>query len=201
MADEKQKEQTMPSRREERGISPFDERSFSSSSTMLQRFRDEMDRVFESFFTGPSFGRWSMAPFERFGRMIPAVDVWEEDQNVMVRADIPGADPNNIEIYTTEDSLVIRAETKHEEERKEKGYYRSERRYGSFERTIDLPSEVQPEQAKATFKHGVLEVTMPKSRRALERMKKVPVESEEEQMTGSKGGLAKSAPSSKSGKK
>ena len=141
-----------------------------------------------SEFEFPALAPRFMMPFEPMRTMMPAVDVWETDQDVMVRVDLPGVDPNDVEIYTTEDSLRIRAESKREEERRERGYYRAERRYGRFERMIDLPAQVKPDQAKATFRHGMLEVKLPKTEQAKERMKKVPVEVEEEQMAGAKGG-------------
>lgn len=176
--------QKLPVRREERGISPFEESFLESPFQMMRRFRDEMDRMFSEF----GFPSLATSPFERIRSMIPAVDVWETDQDVKVRADLPGVEPENLEIYTTDDSLSIRAESKKEEESKERGFYRAERRYGRFERTIDLPVNVKPDQAKAAFKNGVLEITLPKTEKAKERMKRIPVETEEEQMTGSKSG-------------
>lgn len=187
-----QEGQQMPARREERGISRAGEPGMESPIAMVRRFHDEMDRMFDAMFSG--FGlpmtrrRETMVPFELMQVSLPTVDVWETDQDVMIRADLPGVEPENIEIYTTEDSVRIRGEIKQEQERTERGFYRAERRYGRFERVIDLPSEVKPGEAKATFRHGVLEVRLPKTEQARERMKKVPVEVEEEQMAGAKGG-------------
>ncbi|MEN6520867.1 MAG: Hsp20/alpha crystallin family protein [Armatimonadota bacterium] len=188
MAEEKrsthEEGQKLPVRSEERGIRPSEESFFESPFQLMRKFRDEMDRMFSEF----GFPSMMVSPFERIRSMIPAVDVWETDQDVKVRADLPGIEPENLEIYTTDDSLSIRAESKKEEEARERGYYRAERRYGRFERTIDLPANVKPDQAKAAFKNGVLEITLPKTEQAKERMKRIPVETEEEQMTGTKGG-------------
>lgn len=187
---QQQEGQALPVRREERAISRPEE-WMESPISMIRRFHDEMDRMFESMFTGfgfPMMRPFMAAPSERIRATAPAVDVWETDEDVIVCADLPGVDPKNIEIYTTEDSLRMRAESRREEEQREKGFYRAERRYGRFERLIDLPASVKPGEAKATFKHGVLEVTLPKSEQAKERMKKVTVEAEEEQLAGVKGG-------------
>jgi len=179
--------QVLPVRREERAIRPFEEWGLESPFSLMHRIRDDIDRMFSEF-GFPSMRPGGMRLLEPLRLTVPAVDVWETDTDVMVRADLPGVDPNNIEIYTTQDSLRISAESRREEEQKEKGYYRAERRYGKFERTIDLPTEVKPGEAKALFKNGVLEVKLPKTEEARERMKKVPIEVQEEEMAGAKGG-------------
>lgn len=180
--------QNLPIRRQERALSPFEPGVFESPFRAIQRLHNEIDRMF----SGYGFPAWrtpETAPFESLMTQLPAMDVWETDQDVIVRADIPGVDPDNIEIYTTEDSLRIQAEITKEEEKTERGYYRAERRYGRFERLIDLPAEVKPQNAKATFNNGVLEVRLPKTQQAKERMKKVPVEvQQKQQMAGTKGG-------------
>ena len=101
--------------------------------------------------------------------MTPAVDVWETDDEIKVRADLPGVDPNQIEIETTEDSLRISAETAKKKNEEKKVYYRAERHFGRFERMIDLPVEIKPEHAKANFRRGVWRLhcrrlNMPKKR-------------------------------------
>lgn len=179
----------LPVRREERGLMPFDEWGIESPVRMMRRIRDDIERMFSEFGL-PMFARGAMLPSEHWEMVSPSVDVWQTDSDVFVRVDIPGVDPDNVEIYTTENSLRISAESRHEEERRERGYVRSERRYGRFERSIELPSEVQADQAKASYKHGVLEIRLPKTEQAKSRMKKVPVEVEEEQPSGMKGGTS-----------
>jgi len=97
-------------------------------------------------------------------------------------------DPQNVEIYTSGDSIRIRAELKEEDTKEERNFYRAERRYGVFEREFSLPPGVRYEDAKATFRHGVLDIVLPKSEEAKHKMKKVPVEVTEEEMAGTKGG-------------
>ncbi|MGO0122095.1 Hsp20/alpha crystallin family protein [Desulfothermobacter acidiphilus] len=93
----------------------------------------------------------------------PAVDVLEEGNNIVLRADLPGVSKENVRILVSSDEVTITGEVRREEEVKEKNYYRSERAYGSFSRTIPLPVPVEREKAKATFKDGVLEIVIPKA--------------------------------------
>lgn len=178
---------SLPVRREEGRIRPFEEWTFESPFGIMRRIRDEIDRMFSDF-GFPTFSVPTITSLERTGVTYPAIDVWETDQDVMVRADLPGVNPDDVQIYTTDDTLRISAESRHEEERSERGYYRTERRYGQIERVIDLPTNIKPGDAKATFKHGVLEVTLPKTEQAKEHMRRIPVQVEQEQVSGAKGG-------------
>ena len=96
----------------------------------------------------------------------PAVDVTEEGEELVVKADLPGVDPDDIDLRITEDTLGISAETKYEEEKREKGFYLAERRYGSFQRVIPLPASVKSDDVTARFDNGVLEVRLPKAKEA-----------------------------------
>ena len=138
----------------------------------------EIDRVFDDFrrlWPWPRlFGaeRW---PAELQLRL-PAVDVYEEGDEVVVKAEIPGMSKEDIQVNLSDSVLTITGEKKKEEEIKEHDYHRSERSFGSFSRTIQLPSEVKTDQAKATFKDGVLEVRLPKTEAAKQKTIKVKVE-------------------------
>ena len=118
MAEERRQRQeegqNLPVRREERGIKPFEEWGIESPFRMMRRIRDDIDRMFSEF-GFPTLGRAAIMPLERLQTMAPAIDVWETDSDVMVRADLPGVDPDNIQIYTTEDSLRISGEIRKEE--------------------------------------------------------------------------------------
>jgi HSP20 family protein len=107
----------------------------------------------------------------------PAVDIYEEGNQWVVKADIPGVEPDDIELQVTDDGLKIAAETGSEQETQDRGYYRSERRFGSFRRFIPLPAEVDPEQVNANFRNGVLEVRLPKSESSSRR---IPIQASEE---------------------
>lgn len=117
--------------------------------------------------------RWWPAEVEM---QVPAVDVYEKDDEVVVKAEIPGLSKDQIEVNLTDSTLTVKGEKKKEEEVKEHDYYRSERSFGSFSRTIMLPAEVRADGAKATFNDGVLEVHVPKTEAAKRKAVKVKVD-------------------------
>jgi HSP20 family protein len=185
MAEEKQ----MQVRKEERQPAPI-EQHWESPLTMMRRMREDIDRMFETF----GFGSM-LAPWERmFGApamaetWAPACDVWETDSDIKVRCDLPGVDPTDIEIHTTHDLLRIHAEMKHEEEEEQRGVHRAERRYGTFHREFSLPENVKSDQVKAVFRHGTVEITMPKTEESRQKMRKVQLETAEQDTAGSKAG-------------
>jgi HSP20 family protein len=101
----------------------------------------------------------------------PAVEMFETNTEVIVRAELPNIDPKKIEITVTEDLFTLRGETKYEEEQKDRNYYVRELLYGKFTRTLRLPTAVKGTEAKAVYKDGVLEVKIPKA----EHVKPIPV--------------------------
>src|SRR5213594_372948 len=143
--------------------------------TMMRRFADEMDRMFEDF-GFRSMQRWGGSwGIERFS---PQVDIFERDGKLVLRADLPGMTKDDVKVEVTEDAVVIEGERKHEHEEKEEGVYRSERSYGRFHREIPLPEGVDTDSATANFKNGVLEVTLDASQAARNR-KRLEIQSEE----------------------
>ena len=137
--------------------------------TGLRRMREDMDRMFDSF--APSM----MVPWAAEGTM-PAIDVFERGNGIVVKAELPGLKKEDIEITATEDSISLRGEFKREEEVREEGFLRRERRIGKFFRTIPMQFAIKPDEVKATFKDGVLEITAPKSEQAKTNEKRVPIE-------------------------
>jgi HSP20 family protein len=143
----------------------------ANSRRMLQRFADEMDRVFDDFGVGrawlaPRLGRgWLRSPSRdiepEWGAFGPDVDVFQRGNELVVRADLPGLKKDDVTVDVTEDSVSIQGERRREHEEERKGVYRAERSYGSFSRVIPLPEGTITDQAKATFENGVLEITMP----------------------------------------
>jgi HSP20 family protein len=130
---------------------------------------------FDDFFRG-GFG---LEPVERrLGAFTPSVDVSEDDKQVKVTAELPGMDEKDIDVSLSKDSLTIKGEKKEEKEEKKKDYYRMERSYGSFSRTIALPVEVDTDKVRAEFRKGILTVTMPKTSKAIEETKKISVKAE-----------------------
>ena len=126
----------------------------------LQRMADEMDRLFDDF----GFGRRAAEPFWRergAGMWAPEVDVFHKNNELTIRVDLPGLKQEDVSVDVSDNEVCIHGERKHEREEEREGYYRSERSYGSFNRVIPLPDGAITEQAKANFKDGVLEITMP----------------------------------------
>jgi HSP20 family protein len=138
-------------------------RPWSSSDSpfrALRRMADEMDRMFDDF----GFGRRWMRPLWRqtgAEMWAPEVEVFQKNNEVTIRADLPGLTREDVSVDITDGSVTIQGERKHEHEEEREGYYRSERSYGSFCRVIPLPEGTITEQAKASFKDGVLEITVP----------------------------------------
>jgi HSP20 family protein len=140
---------------------------------------EEMDRYFNhmmSDFIGRGWLRpmgWErpwLSGFESLADFrAPRVDVINRDDDVLVRAEIPGVDKNDLEVSVSEDSVTIKGETKREEKESKGDYFRSEISRGSFARTVGLPSFVNADEAKASFKDGVLELTLPKVEKAKRR--------------------------------
>lgn len=146
--------------------------------------RREIDRLFDDFFRGfplPGFGR-SLVDFDPFRRFesafsvsVPHVDVTETDKHFEVTAELPGMDEKDIEVTLSDGRLTLKGEKKAEKEDKKKDYYLTERRFGSFNRSFRLPENVNESKIKATFKKGVLTITLPKKAKARTEGKKISI--------------------------
>ncbi len=106
----------------------------------------------------------------------PSMDVFEEGEDIVVKAELPGIKKEDIDIRLTDGMITISGEKKKEDEIKRKDYYKWERSYGSFCRSFELPAEVEKDKVKSTFKDGVLEIRMPKSKEAIQKEVKIKVE-------------------------
>ncbi|HYA13460.1 MAG TPA: Hsp20/alpha crystallin family protein [Syntrophales bacterium] len=131
------------------------------------------DDFFRRAFTPISFPRLRVTATED---IMPDVDMFEDGGDIVVKAELPGIKKEDLEVTLTDDAITISGEKKKEEEIKKKDYYKWERSYGSFYRTLSLPAEVQADKVKSTFKDGVLEIRMPKSEKAKSKEVKVKVE-------------------------
>jgi len=108
----------------------------------------------------------------------PAVDISEKNGQYELTAELPGLDPENVEVKLAHGRLTIKGEKKEEKQEEKEGYYLSERRFGSFQRSFSIPDGVDVDQVAASFKHGVLTVTMPKMPEAQQKERKITVQSQ-----------------------
>ena len=125
-------------------------------------------RLFEDFLSDIGEMPELAGPFGR-GRFAPPLDVSEDDENIYIKADLPGMDTDDVEITVDRGVLTLRGEKEHTEEKEERDYRRVERSYGRFERSVRLPNYANPDDADATFSDGVLNVTVPKTETAQAR--------------------------------
>src|SRR5262245_15001317 len=144
-------------------------------SSPIAEFRSEVNRLFDSFLREP-FGALSES-VASWGRWSPALDVSESDTEVTVRAEVPGIDPKDLDITVTADRLTVSGEKKETIEKRDRDVSHRESRYGSFSRTVPLPTSVDPQHVTAEYSHGVLKVTLKKTPSA--KAKKIQVKSSE----------------------
>lgn len=146
----------------------------------FERMADYFDRMREDIMRRPFPELWQ--PLKRLrasgfpGFSTPAVDLFEDKDNVVVKAEMPGLEKKDVEVKLTDSRLTIRGEKKKEEEVKEEDYSYSERSYGAFARVLQLPCQVKGDKVKASFKNGVLEVKLPKSEEAKDRSVNVKID-------------------------
>ncbi len=120
--------------------------------------RDRMDRLFEDSLNRFRGGEDDMT----HSTWSPAVDIYETTENIIIKAEIPGVNKKDISVEVKNDSLYLKGDRKFEKELKEENYHRMERSYGSFSRVFSLPTSVEQDKIKANFKHGVLQISIPK---------------------------------------
>jgi len=129
---------------------------FRKGANPLAKLHNEMDDLFDGFFRGLD------RPFAGY-KAWPALDVAEQDDAIVVRAEVPGCKPEEIDISVYGNTLTISGEKKETKEDKHKGYYHMETTYGSFRRDVNLPTDVDNSKVEATCKDGVLSITLPKA--------------------------------------
>jgi HSP20 family protein len=136
-----------------------------------------MDRMMDDFF-GRSMRPWWPARWLRGDGEItaPVVDVYEEKDEVVVKAELPGLDKKDIEVNISDSELILKGEKKKEEKIDEENYYKCERSYGAFLRSVELPTDVQADKVKASFKNGILEIRLPKTEEAKTKEIKVKID-------------------------
>jgi HSP20 family protein len=138
---------------------------FANPFSLMRRLTDEMDRAFHT--------SWGLG--REMGSFWPAMEVKERDGNLVVCADLPGLNKDDVRVETTDEGLVIHGERKREREEKSAGWHHSERSYGEFYRTIPLPQGAHTDRAQAQFRDGVLEVKIPLPESAQHKTREIPI--------------------------
>ena len=146
----------------------------SESGAPLDRFRGETEGLFDRFFGDP----WLAGTFGPLSRLSdfewgPRLDLSESSDAVTMKIELPGVDPEDVDVNVSGNMLTIGGQKKQEKTEKDENYHYAERQHGSFQRTVQLPSTVDPDKVKATFKNGVLTVKLKKHADA--KAKRIPV--------------------------
>ena len=142
------------------------------------RWEKEAERMMEQFFGRPLMP-WSPARLSRSEPLAdnaPTVDIFVEGDNVVITAELPGMEKNDIDVNLSDHLLTLKGEKRRKAKIKDENYYCAERTYGHFSRTLELPMDVRGEQVKATFANGVLEIRLPIAEAAKAKVIKVKVE-------------------------
>ncbi len=123
----------------------------------MMTLREAMDRLFDDAFTHPLSTR------DNWSASTPAVDMYQTDDEIVVKASLPGIKADEVQINVTGDVLTLKGEVKHQEEKNDKAWHIREQRWGSFQRSVALPTNVMSDKAKAEFENGILVITLPKA--------------------------------------
>jgi len=139
----------------------------------LYSLQNHLSRLFEDSFSSAQTGQGD--DFLTTSGFVPPVDVYEDGHSVFIRAEVPGIDPNDLDIKVENNLLTIRGERKWNKEEKEENFHRVERRYGSFSRSFTLPNTVNSDEVSATYDNGILELKLGKRAEAKPKQIKVSV--------------------------
>ena len=123
----------------------------------MMTLREAMDRLFDDAFTH------SLSKRDGWSASTPAVDMYQTDDEIVVKASLPGVKADEVQINITGDVLTLKGEVKHEEEKNDKAWHIREQRWGSFQRSVALPTNVVSDKAKAEFENGILTIILPKA--------------------------------------
>ncbi len=156
----------------------------SSPFTLMRRMQDDFDRIFSGFAPGRGFA--GLADTAGRADWVPAIDVFQRANELVIRADIPGMSREDLSVEVGENALTISGERKFDHEEEREGVFRSERSYGSFCRVIPLPEGAVADNAKANFKDGVLEVVVPTPPQEVQRGRRIEIGQESTQDQGRK---------------
>jgi HSP20 family protein len=136
----------------------------------LMTTQREFDRLFKEAFS-PMFGEGELST----RTWAPPVDIYENENNIVLKAELPGVDPKDVEVRVEDSTLYLKGERKFEKETKEENYHRVERSYGSFARSFSLPNSINADKVKAEYKDGLLTLTLPKREEAKPKTIKIDI--------------------------
>lgn len=148
--------------------------AFQGLADPFERLHDEMDRLFAPYLRGFHWPRFGFGSAED-GALIASLDISETPETLQIVADVPGIKEKDIDITLNDHFLTLKGKRESESEEKKKNYHRIERSYGEFQRRVALPCEVDSARVDAKLKDGVLTITLPKSVKAMEQEKKIPI--------------------------
>ena len=145
-------------------------------SDPFSALRAEMDSLFDSFMGGlPAFSGMFGSSGGRSSALTPHVDVKETDKEILVEAELPGIDEKDISLALQDGVLTIRGEKKHEYDEEKENYRVTERRYGSFQRSLQVPDTIDDQRVEASFSNGILKISLPKRPEAIAKKRTIPI--------------------------
>lgn len=151
-----------------------EERPFKSFRRDMEALHREMDRLFDDFWSDT--GRSALPSSEsNFGAVWPRIDEVEDDGSYRITAELPGMDEDDISVDLADGLLTIRGEKKQDEEEKSKDYFRQERTFGAFRRSMLIPRDIDESKIKASFKKGVLSIDLPKTEESQQKVKHIDI--------------------------
>ncbi len=159
-----------------RNLMPFGKNVLvSRGGSPIVAFQDEVNKLFNDFFGEHSFPSWNRLAAQPSFTVSPAMDVTENDKEFKVTAELPGMESKDVQINAAEGYVTIKGEKKAEKKEEREGYFRQERSYGSFQRVVALPDTADLDKAEASFKNGVLALSIPKKAGAQSKERKIEI--------------------------
>ena len=179
-------EPALPAALQKRNVEEVANRLAATPITVMRKFSEELDRLFEDF-----GGRGWLTPMLDKAQLpegpwSPQVEIFERDNELVLRADLPGLTKDDVNVEIANDGITIEGERRHEHKEKGEGYFRSERSYGKFYRRVPMPEGAKAEDANAIFSNGVLEITLPVARQEERKRRRLEIRGERHQQARGK---------------
>ncbi len=158
---------------------PVQRYGHSREASPIAQFHQDIDRLFDNFFRvfgfpTIGFGR-EAAPLAQTEWLKPTLDIAANEKEYAITVELPGVDEKDVELELSDGTLIVKGEKKQEKERREQNYYRMERSYGSFQRVLSLPEDAEEDGIVASYKHGVLTITIPRKARPATKARQITI--------------------------